>query len=226
VLRLRDLLNEEGYRARELFVETRNLAETLLKVIEDEQIHLIVMSMQGRTEMLRWIFGATVEKALNTLPVPVLLARPVYSTIVIPIDGSSWSESAIPKAVEMARNHNAELVLLHVFQSPTSSYDSQLALAGQQDMVDQSYTEIHDHLIAIRNMLRKEGLRVREHIIRGSNPAQAICDYTDTVEGMCMIVMSTHGRTGLSRWLVGSVAQRVIKNANCPVTLVHQGSGD
>jgi nucleotide-binding universal stress UspA family protein len=41
-----------------------------------------------------------------------------------------------------------------------------------------------------------------------------------------MIVMSTHGRTGLSRWLVGSVAQRVIKNANCPVTLVHQGSGD
>jgi nucleotide-binding universal stress UspA family protein len=75
-------------------------------------------------------------------------------------------------------------------------------------------------------MLRKEGLRVREHIIRGSNPAQAICDYTDTVEGMCMIVMSTHGRTGLSRWLVGSVAQRVIKNANCPVTLVHQGSGD
>jgi nucleotide-binding universal stress UspA family protein len=77
-----------------------------------------------------------------------------------------------------------------------------------------------DQLIALRNRLRQEGLRVRDVMMRGSNPAQVICDFVEAEEGISMIVMSTHGRTGLSRWLVGSVAQTVIRNSRSPVTLV------
>jgi nucleotide-binding universal stress UspA family protein len=62
---------------------------------------------------------------------------------------------------------------------------------------------------------------VREVIIRSGNPAQTICDFVESEEGISMIVMSTHGRTGISRWLVGSTAQTVIKNSRSPVTLVH-----
>ena len=115
----------------------------------------------------------------------------------MPLDGSKWSESAIPRAVELARVHDAELVLLHVYQSKAGDYAGQWALAGQQQIADQTYEQMADQLIALRNRLRQEGLRVRDVMIRGGNPAQVICDFVESEEGISMIVMSTHGRTGL-----------------------------
>jgi len=183
-------------------------------------VSVIVSSVQGRTAMLRWLFGPNLEKGLGNLPVPLLLVRPVYHKIVVPLDGSPWSESAIPQAVEIARAHNAELVLLHVYQSPVSSYTDQLALAGQRQMAEQTYDQMYEQLVSLRNRLRHEGVNARVEIIRSPNPAQAIIDYVGDEQGVSMVVMSTHGRTGLSRWLFGSVAQKVIKNLRCPVTLV------
>ena len=144
----------------------------------------------------------------------------MYQRIVVPLDGSRWSESAIPRAAELARVHDAELVLLHVYQPRGSDYADQWALAGQQQIADQAYEGMQEQLVALRNSLRQEGLRAREVIIRGGNPAQAICDYVEAEEGISLVVMSTHGRTGLARWLMGSVAQQVIKHARCPVMLV------
>jgi nucleotide-binding universal stress UspA family protein len=218
---LANRLREEGLRVEEYVIVAQETPGTLFEFIESERISVIVMSTQGRTSMLRWVFGNQIETALSHLPVPLLLARPFYQKIVVPLDGSKWSESAIPKATELARAHNAELILLHVYQSPTRGYTDQLALAGQQQMADQTYEQIRDQLVSLRNRLRQEGLRVREQIIRGHNPAQAICEFAESEEGISMVVMSTHGRTGISRWLLGSVAQTVMKELRCPVTLVH-----
>jgi len=217
---LRNQLHAEGIRASEHVIESRDLSETLFKFVEAERISVIVMSVQGRVGMLRWLFGNQIEKALGNLSVPLMLVRPVYHKIVVPLDGSRWSETAIPQAVDIARAHNAELVLLHIYQSPVSGYTAQIALAGQQDIAEQTYEQIHDHLIGLRNTLRSQGLRVREQMIRSNNPAQAICEFVESEEGVSMVVMTTHGRTGLSRWLFGSVAQKVVKNLRCPVTLV------
>jgi nucleotide-binding universal stress UspA family protein len=209
-----------GVRAYEYLVASRDLSEALFKFIESERVSVLVMSTQGRTGMIRWLFGSSIEKTINDMPVPLLLVRPMYQRIVVPLDGSKWSESALPRAVELARVHDAELVLLHVYQSKTGDYAAQWALAGQQQIAEQSYEQMADQLIALRNRLRQEGLRVRDVMMRGSNPAQVICDFVEAEEGISMIVMSTHGRTGLSRWLVGSVAQTVIRNSRSPVTLV------
>ncbi|GIV81887.1 MAG: hypothetical protein KatS3mg051_1241 [Anaerolineae bacterium] len=156
----------------------------------------------------------------TSFPVPLLLVRPMYQRVVVPLDGSRWSESAIPRAAELARLHDAELILLHIYQPKGGDYADQWALAGQQRIADQPYEQMQERLVALRNRLRREGLRAREVIIRGGNPAQAICDYVETEEGISLVVMSTHGRTGLARWLMGSVAQQVIKHARCPVMLV------
>jgi nucleotide-binding universal stress UspA family protein len=211
---------DAGVRAYEYLVASHDLSEALFKFIESERVSALVMSTQGRTGMIRWLFGGSVEKTLNDMPVPLMLVRPMYQRIVVPLDGSKWSESALPRAVELARVHDAELVLLHVYQSKTGDYAAQWALAGQQQIADQTYEQMADQLVALRNRLRQEGLRVRDVMMRGSNPAQIICDFVEAEEGISMIVMSTHGRTGLSRWLVGSVAQTVIKNSRSPVTLV------
>jgi nucleotide-binding universal stress UspA family protein len=212
---------DAGIRAYEHLLESHDLAEALFKFVESERASIIVMSTQGRTGMMRWLFGSSVEKTLNNMLVPLMLVRPMYQRIVVPLDGSKWSESALPRGIELARVHDAELVLLHVYQSKTADYAGQWALAGQQEIADQSYEQMHEELIALRNRLRQQGLRAREVIIRAGNPAQMICDFVESEEGINMIVMSTHGRTGISRWLVGSTAQTVIKNSRSPVTLVH-----
>lgn len=202
-------------------IQAHDLAGALLKVIDTERISVLVMSTQGRIGMLRWLFGTTIEKALSSLPVPLLLVRPMYQKVIVPLDGSRWSETAIPRAAEIARVHDAELILLHVYQSKSGDYAGQWALAGQQEIAEQTFDQVNEALIGMRNRLRIEGVRAREVILRGGNPAQTICDFVESEEGISMIVMSTHGRTGIARWLMGSVAQSVIKNARCPVTLVH-----
>jgi nucleotide-binding universal stress UspA family protein len=202
-------------------VQAHDLAGALLKVIDTERISVLVMSTQGRTGMLRWLFGTAIEKTLSSLPVPLLLVRPMYQKVIVPLDGSRWSETAIPRAAEIARVHDAELILLHVYQSKSGDYAGQWALAGQQEIAEQTFDQVNEALVGMRNRLRIEGVRAQEVILRGGNPAQAICDFVDSEEGISMIVMSTHGRTGIARWLMGSVAQSVIKNARCPVTLVH-----
>jgi nucleotide-binding universal stress UspA family protein len=217
---LRKELRAADVRAYTQYVPARDLAEALHKVIDLERISAVVMSTQGRAAMLRWLFGSSVERAINEFPVPLLLVRPMYQRIVVPLDGSRWSESAIPRAAELARVHDAELILLHVYQPKGGDYADQWALAGQQRIADQPYEQMQEQLIALRNSLRQEGLRAREVIIRGGSPAQAICDYVETEEGISLVVMSTHGRTGLARWLMGSVAQQVLKHARCPVMLV------
>lgn len=220
VTQLRNQLRGEGLRVREEFLESRDLGTTLFKFVESSHVSAIVMSTQGRMPMLRWLFGSQFEKQLNNSPVPIMLVRPVYHKIVVPLDGSRWSESAVGPATEMARANNADIVLLHVYQSPLGAYQPQLSLAGQQQMADQTYEQMRDQLVSLRNRLRQEGLRAEVQIVRSNNPAQAITDFVEAEEGVTMIVMSTHGRTGISRWLFGSVAQRISKNLRVPVTLV------
>jgi len=208
-------------RVQEHLLASHNLKDALLQFVETERVSIVVMSTQGRAPMIRWVFGSGAEQTLSSLPVPILLVRPLYARIVVPLDGSRWSEAALPRAAELARVHNAELVLLHVSEPRDARYAGQWALAGQQGIADQAFEQIRDQLAALRNSLRREGLRAREVLIRGADPAQAIRDYVESEDGVTMIVMSTHGRTGLSRWLLGSVAQRVIKSVRCGVTLVH-----
>ncbi len=214
----------QSYSVRSISTHTlvaANLHEALAKFIDAERVSVVVMSTQGRTNLMRWIFGSGVEKALSSFPVPLLLVRPMYQKVIVPLDGSGWSESAIPRAAEIARVHDAEMILLHVYQPKGGDYADQWALAGQQQIADQPYEQVRDRLIALRNQLRQEGLRAREVLLRANNPAQAICDFVESEDGISLVVMSTHGRTGLARWLMGSVAQKVIQNGRCPVKLVH-----
>jgi nucleotide-binding universal stress UspA family protein len=217
---LRKDIRESGIPVRTHIIDSRDPGQALTTYSDEELVSVVVMSTQGRQSMLRWLFGSNLEESLTRMMVPVMLVRPVYDQIVVPLDGSKWSESAIPRATELARLHDAEIVLLHVYQQKGGDYADQWALAGQQQIADQQIDQIRDQLISLRNRLRQEGLKAREVLIRGGNPAQMIREYVENEEDICMIVMSTHGRTGLSKWLVGSVAQDVIKQTRVPVTLV------
>ncbi len=142
-----------------------------------------------------------------------------YHKIVVPLDGSGWADRALSHAARIAKNNDAEVILLHVYYSPLAEYRDSLALAQQDYLVDQEREQMKNHLISARNDLRSQGVKVRGHILDGRNPAYNICKYVQA-EGADLVVMSTHGRTGLARFIFGGVAQKVMAGLEVPVLLI------
>lgn len=142
-----------------------------------------------------------------------------YKKIVVPLDGSGWSQRAVPHAVDLARANGSELILLHVFRAPGTEYTDQLALAGQEGQIQQLREAMKQYLIGVRTELRDEDLTVRCQVIEGYSIAGLICDYIND-EKVDLVVMSTHGRGGLARFLFGSVTRDVMEGARVPVMLI------
>lgn len=153
------------------------------------------------------------------------MANGRYKKIVVPIDGSGWSERAVPHAAEIARDNDAEIILLHVFRPPASEYTDTIALAGQSEQLDHLRQQVKQKLMAVRNQLRGEGLDCRVQFIEGAGVANLICDYINS-EDVDLVVMSSHGRTGLARYIFGSVAHKVLQEVKVPVMIVRPNQGD
>ena len=143
-----------------------------------------------------------------------------YKKIVVPLDGSGWSQRAVPHAVDIARANGSELILLHIFVPPAAQYTDQLALAGQDGQVQQMREAMKQYLMGVRSELRSEDMTVRTQLIEGMGVASIICDYIND-EGIDLVVMSTRGRTGISRFIFGSVAHNIMECAKVPVLLIH-----
>ncbi len=149
-----------------------------------------------------------------------MAAQSRYRKILVPLDGSGWAQRAVPHAVDLARSNGAELILLHAFVPSTRAYADQLALAAGQDAQTQVAREqMKQYLIGLRTELRNENVNVRTHFSEGGNVSHLICDYIRR-EGIDLVVMSTHGHTGLARLLFGSVARDVMECIDVPVLLV------
>jgi nucleotide-binding universal stress UspA family protein len=138
--------------------------------------------------------------------------------ILCPVDFSKGSEHAVRKAQELARATGSELELLHVYSLPV------LALPDAAIMVSPTYvaelTERAEQALEVhRKMLADGGVSVHTKLVEGS-PADAIVERAKNTQAH-MIVMGTHGRGGFRRFLLGSVAERVVRMAEAPVLTVH-----
>lgn len=142
-----------------------------------------------------------------------------YKKIIVPIDCSGWSERAIPHAINIARHNQSEIVLLHIFQPPAHEFADQIALAGQDDQIQQIREETKQKLMALRSQVRDQNVNVRVQFIEGTGVAHHICDYINS-EDADLVIMTTHGRTGLARFLFGSVTHKVMQEVKVPVLLI------
>ena len=144
--------------------------------------------------------------------------HPVIQKIVVPIDFSDASTRAAQYAAALARRLEASLHLVHVLEPPDLA-GTPLEQYGRTPagFLDQIYWEKRHQLVAIGADLERDVTVTSE--VRHGRPAdaigQAVVDY-----GADLVIMSTHGRTGLSHLLMGSVAEQVIRSARCPVLVV------
>ena len=139
--------------------------------------------------------------------------------ILVPTDFSEYANQALDYAIELAKLHQASLTLLHVVD--TSAWGD----ARTEAMLPPSYrqeleTRIAESMEATRKRVEEAGLAVETLILHGA-PFQTIID-TAKNEGVDLIIMCTHGRTGLTHAMMGSVSERVVRLAACPV-LVTRG---
>ena len=143
-----------------------------------------------------------------------------YKKILVPWDGSGWGRRAIPHAMDIALANDSELIILYVFRPPGTEFADQISLAGQDGQIQQLRNNVEQSLTGIANELRPQGIKVQTLILENTGVASAICDYVRD-ENVDLVVMSTHGRTGIARFLFGSVAAKVMEEVKVPVLLVH-----
>jgi nucleotide-binding universal stress UspA family protein len=147
----------------------------------------------------------------------------MYKRSLVPLDGSPLAEAALGHAQQLAQCSDGEIVLLRVVISPYTIVAPDLMLAGQgvdQELLQQ---QAEQYLQAQASKLAAQGIAV--HVVACPGPvAEAILDHARSL-AVDVIVMSTHGRGGVSRWVYGSVADRVLQAAPCPVLLIRAGAG-
>jgi nucleotide-binding universal stress UspA family protein len=146
--------------------------------------------------------------------------KPNFARILVPVDFSPTSESAIDYARELAARFDAEIELLHVVEDPivSGAWEPDASYLTIPELLDRFVEEGERRLGDIKNRLRNGGITVDTRVVTGA-PARGIL-HTAQEDGCDLIVMGTHGRTGLSHMLMGSVAERVIRTAVCPVLTV------
>lgn len=204
-------LDAQQVRARGI-VRLGPEAETILDVADHEKIALIAMATHGRTGLERLLYGSVAEAVLRASPIPVLVVRSVppvpppppaerdtapFSRILLPLDGSPMAWEVVRDVLPFAKLFHSRVRLLHVVEE-----DAPMALAETR-------------MRAATDAFEAEGIAC-DSMLRRGDPAGEILA-TARGDGADLIAMTTHGRSGLSRLVLGSVTEKVLRKTLVPL---------
>ncbi len=192
---------------------TGNAAEGILDYADKGYPCLIVMATHGRSGLSRWAVGSVADKVVRaTSKQPLLLVRAkgahpdvrakrILKKAIVPLDGSSASESVLPYIGEIARNLEMDITLLRVISKK-----------------ENNFTAVENYLRGWCQRLAEEGVPAGYEVRIGS-AAEQIINYADET-ATDLIAMTTHGQTSINLWSLGSVAQKILLDGNSPLFLV------
>jgi len=198
---------------------TITLATQELHVVFDEDqldFRSLVQAMAKAGCPLRSIGAALLKQ------VPSERRQTMYRKILVPLDGSALSELALPHAEALAQRFESEVLLVRVCPPISTSFEfysfAAEATDEDRDLQVQAEKGAEEYLTVMQEKLQLKRIKSCYFMLHGLIP-ETILDIAET-EGADLIVMSTHGRSGLSHWVYGSVAAKVLQAAPCPVFLV------
>jgi nucleotide-binding universal stress UspA family protein len=212
-------------------VEKDRAEDAIIGKGETDGAMLIAMATHGRSGLNRFLLGSVAEKVLRGTANPLLLVRAteaakaegeaVFKSVVVPLDGSELAESVIPMMAGVAKALDLEVVLLRAYQIPYNAYagdDGSYAvnydelIAGVRDeaneYLEKKVAEVKKLGVAKVSALTKEGF-AGDEIIAAARKTPA-----------SLIAMCSHGRSGVKRWMLGSVTETVVRHAGEPVLVV------
>jgi nucleotide-binding universal stress UspA family protein len=203
-------------------------AQVVLRVAKDEATDLIAMTTHGRSGLARWVLGSVAEKVLHSVETPLLLVRPReerssatparIEKLLVPLDASELARSALPVAVELAQTLGASIVLFHTVTPPALVYPGFKAAWMDPRFVEEMVESARTSLTSIASEIKSRGIPTGFLVSTGS----AVDSIIEAAEAGSadMVVMSTHGRSGVGRLVLGSIADAVVRRSCTPVMLV------
>lgn len=227
---LDDLANQlrgRGLQAKAVLLGS-NTAEAIVNYANENHASLIAM-LHSRSGLTGWT-ASTAEKVLRETATPLLLIsekqprvtltdKPKFQRILVPLDGSELGEAVLSQTKELARKTGAELLLLHViiFDLKVTGGLSQ-ASNFQKQLREALRTQAQDYMAGVSAKLEAEKLAHSYDVITGM-PEISIIKYAKE-KSVDLIAMSTHGRTGLGQFVLGSVADKVVHASDLPILIV------
>jgi nucleotide-binding universal stress UspA family protein len=217
-------------------VLTGHPAEEIIRYAKEDNVDFILMATHGRSGVRRWVMGSVADKVLRASPVPVWLVRANIPeeiireewhnrTMLVPLDGSKLAEEVLPHVESLAEQRGVEkmkIVLLRVAEDPfvTADYPYKDFEEHVKRTKEQFKQGAETYLEGIQQQLTQSGLKVDFEVLQG-DPADEIIEYAH--ENLPnLVVMTTHGRSGIGRWEYGSVADKVLHGVSSPIFLVRQ----
>lgn len=204
-------------------------AEAIMEVAATDRDTLIAIATHGRSGVRRWLLGSVAEKVLHGADNDVLLIRATaqidrkttaqLKRLVVPLDGSELAEEALRCGVELAKKMNLEIILLRVYVAPGAAYSTG-SYAPEWKSLDQVVRQkANEYLEDKTKQLRNQGLeQLSFRMAEGSTAEQIIEAARERPDSL--IAMSTHGASGVGRWVLGSVTERVIRHSDTAVVVV------
>lgn len=200
-------------------------ASVILDTATAQDIDLICMTTHGYSGLTRWMLGSVTERVLRAAPCPVLVMREecTIRRVLIALDGSSLAEQALRPGLEVARRMDARVTLFQVATAVPVPHDVifqlELAEGGIADYLAADTIEnAKTYLSAVATRVERYGVPLKTHVDIGP-PAERIIDYSADND-VDLVVMATHGRTGLRRWAYGSVTEKVLRSGQCALLVV------
>lgn len=206
-------------------------ADEIIKYADKNDIGLVVMGTHGRSGISRWALGSVANKVVRGSKSPVMLVRSkgacptaqkrLLTRVLVPLDGSEIGEAALPYATEIASKLGMEMVLFECVPLAYHLYSSGEIVSQipytQQEM-EPLLAGAKTYLERVAEQAKAKNIKYRIEVRSGA-PAEAIVKASDEL-AVDLVAMSTHGRSGLSRWVFGSVAEHVLEGGSTPLLLI------
>jgi len=204
-------------------------ATALVEYAENEGIDLIIMMSHGRSGIMRWAIGGTANKIIQRCRIPVLLVRAsqvlskrrpvqVFKKILVPLDGSSMGEAALSYVKTIVKVLNCEVILLRVVEivQRVHTVGGLDHFVYSEQQIERMKDEALKYLEQIRQQFDEGNVKI---ILRTGDPAQEIIRLS-TEENINVVAMSSHGKSGIMQWVMGSVSSKILQAGEAPLLLV------
>jgi nucleotide-binding universal stress UspA family protein len=197
-------------------LEEGSPADTIIEIADENNFDLIVIGRHGKSRIERVLMGSVTARVIGHTPKDVLVvpdnAEIGWQKILLTTDGSKYNKAAAERAIDIAKGYGSEFKIVSVVDVPPEFYAE--AANAVDDMVNKAKGYVDD----VKKKAETEGVKT-EVFVREGESYRIIIDLA-VEQGVEIIVMGSHGRTGLERLLMGSVTEKVIGYASCPVLVV------
>lgn len=221
-------LKSNGLQAQQMLL-SGNAGEEIIKYSNQNSSSLLILANYGASVTSHWLLGDLTAKILLRTMAPMLLIpekrftlskeNAQFKRILVPLDTSPEGETALQVVLELAHEAASRLFLLHVIPSIQKNYGlMNYALNFEKQLCETLRKEGEEYFQKISGKLSPENLDIKYEIVSGT-PAEGILSYAETTQAD-LVAISTHGRTGIKRFVLGSVARQVVFSSDTPVLVI------